>query len=79
MLIIFKFLGNLGSEVIMVTNEDDVYAMGCNSSGCLGLGDTVAALQPRRIEVLCKKKIKGEWFYVGLHLTIIMLQLLCCP
>lgn len=51
----------------MVTNEDDVYAMGCNSSGCLGLGDTVAALQPRRIEVLCKKKIKGELiiFFMG--------------
>ncbi len=51
--------GNLGSEVIMVTNDDDVYAMGCNSSGCLGLGDTASALQPRKIDVLCKKKIKG--------------------
>lgn len=51
--------GNLGSEVIMVTNDDEVFAMGCNSSGCLGLGDTVSALQPRKIEALCKKKIKG--------------------
>ena len=48
----------------MVTNDDDVYAMGCNSSGCLGLGDTVAALQPRKIEVLCKKKIKGVWCFI---------------
>lgn len=53
------FLGNLGSEVIMVTLDDDVYAMGCNSSGCLGLGDTASALQPRKIESLSKKKIKG--------------------
>jgi RCC1 and BTB domain-containing protein len=49
----------MGSEVIMVTVDDDVYAMGCNSSGCLGLGDTASALQPRKIESLCKKKIKG--------------------
>lgn len=58
--LIFQFfLGNLGSEVIMVTLDDDVYAMGCNSSGCLGLGDTASALQPRKIESLSKKKIKG--------------------
>ena len=45
----------MGSEVIMVTIDDDVYAMGCygNSSG------PVDALQPRKIESLCKKKIKG--------------------
>lgn len=43
----------------MVTLDDDVYAMGCNSSGCLGLGDTASALQPRKIESLSKKKIKG--------------------
>ena len=55
----WKLIGNLGSEVIMVTSDDDVYAMGCNSSGCLGLGDTSSALQPRKIEALSKKKIKG--------------------
>lgn len=55
--------GNLGSEVIMVTLDDDVYAMGCNSSGCLGLGDTASALQPRKIESLSKKKNQriGIW------------------
>nr|CAH0100079.1 unnamed protein product [Daphnia galeata] len=60
--------GNMGSEVIMVTTDDDVYAMGCNSSGCLGLGDTTSALQPRKIESLCKKKIKGLAYGSGLHL-----------
>ena len=27
-----------GNEAILVTKDDDVYAMGTNSSGCLGLG-----------------------------------------
>ncbi len=73
------YIGNMGSEVIMVTVDDDVYAMGCNSSGCLGLGDTASALQPRKIESLCKKKIKGlnhlSLFFIFIFLYI--LTLLC--
>lgn len=63
----------MGSEVIMVTVDDDVYAMGCNSSGCLGLGDTASALQPRKIESLCKKKIKGLN-----HLSLFFPFYFCC-
>lgn len=63
----------MGSEVIMVTVDDDVYAMGCNSSGCLGLGDTASALQPRKIESLCKKKIKGLK-----HLSLFFPFHFCC-
>jgi len=61
--------GNLGSEVIMVTDEDEVYAMGCNSSGCLGVGDSHSTLEPRKIEMLSKKKIKGLAYGSGLHLA----------
>ena len=47
----------------MVTDEDDVYAMGCNSSGCLGVGDSLSTLEPKKIEILCKKKVKGIYEY----------------
>jgi len=60
--------GNLGSEVIMVTHEDQVYAIGCNSSGCLGVGDSLSTLEPRKIEILCNKKVKGLAYGSGLHL-----------
>lgn len=30
--------GSSGNEALMVTKEDDVYALGANCSGCLGLG-----------------------------------------
>ena len=30
--------GSSGNEAILVTKDDDVYALGANSSGCLGLG-----------------------------------------
>ena len=43
----------------MVTHEDQVYAIGCNSSGCLGVGDSLSTLEPRKIEILCNKKVKG--------------------
>lgn len=43
----------------MITNEDEVYAMGINPFGCLGVGDSVSTLHPRKIEVFSKKSIKG--------------------
>ena len=30
--------GSSGNEAIIITKEDDVYALGSNCSGCLGLG-----------------------------------------
>ena len=46
-------------NVITVTDEDEVYAMVRNSSGCLGVGDSLSTLEPKEIEMLSKKKIKG--------------------
>ena len=31
--------GSSGNEAIYITESDDVYAIGSNCSGCLGLGD----------------------------------------
>jgi len=31
--------GNSGNEAIIITKDDDVFAIGSNSSGCLGLGE----------------------------------------
>lgn len=36
--------GNYGNEALIVNKDDDVYAFGSNSSGCLGLGDSHSSL-----------------------------------
>jgi RCC1 and BTB domain-containing protein len=47
--------GASGSEAVMVTHDDQVYALGSNSNGCLGVGDLNASFQPRKIKELCNK------------------------
>ena len=43
----------------MVTKDDEVYSLGFNGAGCLGVGDQASGLTPRKIETLSQKKIKG--------------------
>ena len=53
--------GNLGNEALMITDGDDVYAIGCNSAGCLGIGDMHSTLLPRKVEALCGKVCKTTY------------------
>ena len=46
--------GSAGNEAVLVTHDDEVFALGSNCSGCLGLGDSKSSLQPRKVESLCK-------------------------
>jgi RCC1 and BTB domain-containing protein len=34
-------LGSAGNEAMVITNDDEVYALGSNCSGCLGLGGDI--------------------------------------
>lgn len=52
--------GSSGNEALIVNKDDDVYALGSNCSGCLGLGDSHGSLEPR------KGKEKQYFFYVTL-------------
>ena len=47
--------GTAGNEALIVTNEDEVYALGSNTNGCLGVGDCNSTLLPRKVLQLCKK------------------------
>ena len=44
----------------MVTKDDEVFAIGSNAAGCLGLGDLQSTLSPKKVEVLCNKSVKGK-------------------
>ena len=41
--------GNLGNEALIVTRDDQVYALGSNGAGCLGLGDMHSTLTPKQV------------------------------
>lgn len=47
--------GTAGNEALIVTREDEVYALGSNFNGCLGVGDSNSTLLPRKVSQLCKK------------------------
>ncbi|CAD6229421.1 GSCOCG00006584001-RA-CDS [Cotesia congregata] len=59
--------GLLGNEVLIVTKDGKVYALGSNTSGCLGTGDTHSTLYPVKIEALTLKGVKTFAFGVGPH------------
>ncbi len=51
--------GSLGNEAIIVTKDEDVYSLGANVAGCLGLNDQASSLVPRKVENLCGLGIRG--------------------
>lgn len=63
--------GSSGNEALVVTSNDDVYALGSNSSGCLGLGDTHGSLEPRKVDALCRKGIQGLAYGSGPHVLAV--------
>uniref|UniRef100_A0A671UH74 RCC1 and BTB domain containing protein 2 n=1 Tax=Sparus aurata TaxID=8175 RepID=A0A671UH74_SPAAU len=59
--------GSAANEALYVTVNDEVFALGTNCSGCLGLGDLQSTIEPRRIDVLCGKKIVSLSYGTGPH------------
>ena len=52
--------GSSGNEAIIITKEDEVYSLGSNSNGCLGVGDCNSTLLPRKVPQLCKKGVLAK-------------------
>ena len=66
--------GCSGNEAIVVTKDDEVLSFGSNCSLCLGLGETVGSLEPRRIDVLSKKGVIKMAFGSGPHVVAMTAQ-----
>ncbi|XP_060743908.1 RCC1 and BTB domain-containing protein 2 isoform X1 [Tachysurus vachellii] len=62
--------GSAANEAIYVTVNDEVFALGTNCSGCLGLGDVQSTIESRRIDSLCGKKIISLSYGTGPHVII---------
>ena len=59
--------GGAGNEAIVITCNDELFALGSNGSSCLGVGDAQSCLHPRRVDALCKKNIASFAFGSGPH------------
>lgn len=46
-----------------------VFALGTNCSGCLGIGDTQSCIEPRRLDILCGKKLTCLSYGSGPHVV----------
>ena len=49
--------GCSGNEALIVTTDDDVFALGSNFSSYLGLGETAVSLETTRVDQLPKKDV----------------------
>ncbi|XP_005095208.2 RCC1 and BTB domain-containing protein 1 [Aplysia californica] len=63
--------GSAGNEAVFITENDDVFAFGSNCSSCLGLGDTHSSFEPRKIDILCRKKVVDIAFGSGPHVVAV--------
>ena len=59
--------GNLGNEALLVNEVDEVFALGSNGAGCLGLGDMVSTLTPKKVDALCNKGVSNFAYGSGPH------------
>lgn len=60
--------GNLGNEALVITFDDEVYAIGSNGAGCHGVGDMNSSLKPRKVDVLCQKSVTDLAYGSGPHI-----------
>lgn len=54
-----------------------VFALGTNCSGCLGIGDTQSSIEPRRLDTLCGKKLACLSYGSGPHVVAATTGMLC--
>ncbi|ELK08879.1 RCC1 and BTB domain-containing protein 2 [Pteropus alecto] len=62
--------GSAGNEVLYSTVNDEIFVLGTNCCGCLGLGDIQSTIEPRRLDSLSGKKIACFSYGSGPHVIL---------
>uniref|UniRef100_A0A1D5RIY0 RCC1 and BTB domain containing protein 2 n=1 Tax=Macaca mulatta TaxID=9544 RepID=A0A1D5RIY0_MACMU len=62
--------GSAGNEVLYTTVNDEIFVLGTNCCGCLGLGDVQSTIEPRRLDSLSGKKIASLSYGSGPHIVL---------
>lgn len=52
-----SIFGKYGTDVLIVTKDDKVWAFGDNGNGCLGVGTNLPVSEPTLVPELCNKKV----------------------
>ncbi|MGH0138062.1 UNVERIFIED_CONTAM: hypothetical protein FKN15_026039 [Acipenser sinensis] len=62
--------GTSANEAIYITHNDEVFVFGLNCSNCLGTGDNQSTIVPKKLDVLCGKKIISLSYGSGPHVLL---------
>ena len=63
--------GGAGNEALLILTNGDVYALGFNGNGCLGVGDGSSTLEPKKIDALCQKEVIHLAYGMGPHVLAV--------
>ena len=64
--------GNSGNEVLLFTNDDQVYVLGANTNCCLGMSkSSQVGLEPKLLEKLVEKSKHPEQYMLHVKCTCI--------
>lgn len=63
--------GGAGNEALIVLVNGDVYALGFNGNGCLGVGNGSSTLEPKKIDELCQKEVVNFAYGMGPHVLAV--------
>ncbi|CAL9698480.1 unnamed protein product [Knipowitschia caucasica] len=63
--------GTMANEAIYVTHSQEVFALGLNCSGCLGTGDSLSSIVPKKVECLWGKGVVSVGYGSGPHVLLV--------
>eukprot|EP00112_Aurelia_sp_Birch-Aquarium-sp1_P023191 Seg681.3 transcript_id=Seg681.3/GoldUCD/mRNA.D3Y31 product="RCC1 and BTB domain-containing protein 1" protein_id=Seg681.3/GoldUCD/D3Y31 len=63
--------GGAGNEALVTVRSGDIYALGFNGNGCLGVGDGSSTMEPRKVDILCQKVLVNVAYGSGPHVLAV--------
>ncbi|XP_013130754.1 RCC1 and BTB domain-containing protein 1 isoform X1 [Oreochromis niloticus] len=62
--------GSSANEAIYITNDDEVFVFGLNCSNCLGTGDSLSTIVPKKLDFLSGRKVVSLSYGSGPHILL---------
>ncbi|XP_067113934.1 RCC1 and BTB domain-containing protein 1-like isoform X1 [Osmerus mordax] len=62
--------GTSANEVIYITHDNEVYVFGLNCSNCLGTGDSLSSITPKKLDFLSGRKVLCLAYGSGPHILL---------
>lgn len=62
--------GTSANEAIYITSDDEVFVFGLNCSNCLGTGDSLSTIVPKKLDFLSGRKVVSLSYGSGPHILL---------